>query len=151
MGKTRMHEIIGVEPMQASTYRDGDKELCFYADRDGVACELSGQWLTPTMVALLVNYPQRIIHKPCLSPDQRRMLETAQEMMGAEWIAVDDDGEAKLFLSVPEKLSYTSNDGKNLSFWTGRCIGLLKRCSPLTSLTTPNRPVEIGRLLKDSM
>ena len=66
----RMHEILGVEPMQANTYRDGDKELHFYVDSDGRPRCLGDTPLTAYEICLLINHPERIIRKPRLTGEQ---------------------------------------------------------------------------------
>ena len=81
----RMHEILGVEPMQANTYRDGDKELHFYVDSDGRPRCLGDTPLTAYEICLLINHPERIIRKPRLTGEQFEVLK-ALKVLGFNYL-----------------------------------------------------------------
>ena len=81
----RMHEILGVEPMQANTYRDGDKELHFYVDSDGRPRCLGDTPLTAYEICLLINHPERIIRKPRLTGEQAEHLK-ALNLLGFNYL-----------------------------------------------------------------
>lgn len=112
--KTRMHEILGVEPGEVFAVEGYKGE--FYLDDYGHLVGFKGAYGTPSGVLVVaVNFG--IIRKPRLTAEQLYALEALYRVFGAEWLCKDKDAfPATMYNEKPKKSPRT-----NEFIWMSGC------------------------------
>ena len=137
----RMHEILGLEPLEEVTYapRQGKQYwMKFYIDSEGVLRSTdSGMNLTGTQTAEIINHPEYIIRK-----EQVEALK-ALKVLGYAYVTEDEFGPlcAHEYLPAKRNIAWRSNG----SVWKDS----RKRLADLVSWSDPE-PLDIVQTLKNA-
>ena len=142
----RIHEILGVEPMQVNTFRDGDKQFHFYVDWEGNPRSLSENSLCAYEVCLLINYPEQIIRTPKLTDEQKELLKALVVFEGY-WLCKEEAGGVFAYREKPTKQGKGWRGGGDYLVVTPR-----KNLRPLLSLVSwdDEKPFDIEQTLRDA-
>jgi len=143
--KTRMHEILGVEPYERFEVKGRDGEFMLDAEgavRFGKNMEMSAY---SQFTAVLINHPENIIRKPRLTAEQKYALEAIYKVFGMRWLVYD----AKIDIAYASKMKPERHKENELWMVPGPKMDLWVS-STLVNLASSTEPLDIAQALRDA-
>lgn len=97
--KTKVHELLGVEPGERFTYKGYLQAFVMLADEEALRDD-DGNELGSSILVELLLHKDGIILLHRLTDEQRKVLE-ALLVLGFKWVAVDEDKKACAYVCEP--------------------------------------------------
>ena len=145
--KTRMHEILGVEPGERFGI-NGYASRMFWLDEDGWMFwgDMDGEG-TADDIYRAITYG--IIRKPRLTAEQIEILK-ALKALGCNWITKDDDGRFEGWEDKPYTTAgvWCERDESNLESCFVNLAG--KKAMTIDGLISYAEPLDIAKTLRDN-